>query len=68
MTAHSSPSFAMRQQRDGLRSKQAFLSKPRVPGHLGAGLEAGGAAALDCVAKRFPAIGDTSALSLKNRW
>ena len=68
MTAHSSPSFAMRQQRDGLRSKQAFLSKPRVPGHLGAGFEAGGAAALDCVAKRFPAIGDTPALSLKNRW
>jgi hypothetical protein len=68
MTAHSSPSFAMRQQRDGLRSKQAFLSKPRVPGHLGAGFEAGGAAAMDCVAKRFPAIGDMPALTLKQRW
>jgi hypothetical protein len=68
MTAHFSPSFAMRQQRDGLRSRQALLSKPRVPGHLGAGLEAGGAAALDCVTKRFPAIGDTPALTLKQRW
>jgi hypothetical protein len=68
MNAHFSPSFAMRQQRDGLRAKQALHSKPRVPGHLGAGLEAGGAAALDCVAKRFPAIGDTPALTLKQRW
>ena len=68
MTAHSSPSFAMRTQRDGLRSKQALLSKSRVPGHSGAGSETSGAPFLDCVTKRFPAIGDTPALTLKQRW
>jgi hypothetical protein len=68
MTAHFSPSSAMRPQRDGLRSRQVLLSKPRTAGHSGAGFEAAGSAALDCVTKRFPAIGDTPSSSLTQRW
>jgi hypothetical protein len=60
----------MRPQRDGLRSRQVLLSKSRGAGHSGAGSEAAGSAVLDCVTKRFPAIGDmpSSSSSLKQRW
>jgi hypothetical protein len=68
MNAHSSPSFAMRPQRDGQRSKPALLSKSRMPGHFGSGLETSGTPVLDCVTKRFPAIGDTPSPSFKQRW
>ncbi|HSU23223.1 MAG TPA: hypothetical protein VLK60_15085 [Variovorax sp.] len=68
MNAHFSPSFTLRPQRDALRARQALLSKTRAPGHAGAGLEAGRADTLDCVAKRLPAIGDMPASPLKQRW
>jgi len=59
MTALTSPSFALRRQRDGLRQKQFSLSRPRAAGLASA--ERAGAAGLaaDSVFKRFPAIGDT---------
>jgi hypothetical protein len=66
MTAHTSPSFALRPQRDGLRQKQFSLSRPRVAGHSLANLDRASGAAPDCVFKRFPAIGDTPSL-LKQR-
>ena len=59
MTALTSPSFALRPQRDGLRQKQFSLSRPRAAGHSLAALEASSGIAPDCVFKRFPAIGDT---------
>jgi hypothetical protein len=62
MTAHTSPSFAMRPHRDGLRQKQFFLSRPRASGHSLSALDAASAAAPECVFKRFPAIGDTPSL------
>jgi len=67
MTALTSPSFALRQQRDGLRQKQFSPSRPRAAGHSSAALASAGGAAPDCVVKRFPAIGDTSSLD-KQRW
>ena len=39
MTALTSPSFALRPQRDGLRQKQFSLSRPRAAGHSPAALE-----------------------------
>ncbi len=67
MTAHTSPSFALRRQRDGLRQKQFSLSRPRAAGHSPGALDAASAAAPECVFKRFPAIGDTVSLD-KQRW
>jgi hypothetical protein len=67
MTALTSPSFALRPQRDGLRQKQFSLSRPRAAGHSLAAIEGASGAAPDCVMKRFPAIGDTPALH-KQRW
>jgi hypothetical protein len=67
MTAHSSPSFALRPQRDGLRQKQFSLSRPRAAGHSLAALEASSGIAPDCVFKRNPAIGDTPSVD-KQRW
>jgi hypothetical protein len=61
MTAYSSPSFALRPQRGGLRQKQLFFSRPRMAGHSPAALEGLGGITPDCVFKRFPAIGDTPA-------
>jgi hypothetical protein len=60
MTAITSPSFALRPQRDGLRQKQFSLSRQRAAGHSSAALAHAGGAAPDCVFKRFPAIGDTA--------
>ncbi|WP_077001165.1 hypothetical protein [Variovorax sp. KK3] len=60
MTAITSPSFALRPQRDGLRQKQFSLSRSRTAGHPSSALAHGGGAAPDCVFKRFPAIGDTA--------
>lgn len=62
MTALTSPSFAMRPQRDGLRQKQFSLSRPRAAGQSLAALAATGGIASDSVFKRFPAIGDTPSL------
>jgi hypothetical protein len=59
MTALTSPSFALRPQRDGLRQKQFSLSRPRAAIHSPAAIEAAGGMAPDSVFKRFPAIGDT---------
>jgi len=67
MTAHTSPLFALRPQRDGLRQKQFSLSRPRAAGHGQGALGAAGSAAADCVSKRFPAIGDTP-VSTQQRW
>jgi hypothetical protein len=66
MTALTSPSFAARPQRDGLRPKQFSLSRPRAASHAIATVENDHGAAPDCVFKRFPAIGDTP--SMKQRW
>jgi hypothetical protein len=66
MTALTSPSFAARPQRDGLRQKQFSLSRPRAASQVIATVDAGHGAAPDCVFKRFPAIGDTP--SMKQRW
>ena len=60
MTALTSPSFALRPQRDGLRQKQFSLSRPRAAGQLLAGQAGAGHYAPESVFKRFPAIGDTS--------
>ena len=68
MTASSSPTFALRPQRDGLRSTQAVLSRPRAASALAAGSDGLGGAAPDCVFKRFPAIGDTPSSLQKQRW
>jgi len=59
MTALTSPSFALRLQRDGLRQKQFSLSRTRSAGHSSAVLAGAAGVAPDCVFKRFPAIGDT---------
>jgi hypothetical protein len=67
MTALTSPSFALRPQRDGLRQKQFSLSRSRAAGHPPAGLASAGGAAPDCVFKRLPAIGDTPSVD-KQRW
>ena len=67
MTALTSPSFALRQQRDGLRQKQFSLSRPRAAGHSVGAIDAAAGATADCVIKRFPAIGDTVSLD-KQRW
>ncbi|RZI65473.1 MAG: hypothetical protein EOP80_20305 [Variovorax sp.] len=67
MTALSSPLFALRPQRDGLRQKQFSLSRPRGAGQLPAAHDASGTTAPDCVFKRFPGIGDTPA-STKQHW
>ncbi|AGU48137.1 hypothetical protein VAPA_1c10180 [Variovorax paradoxus B4] len=67
MTALTSPSFALRQQRDGLRQKQFSPVRPRAAGHSLAALASAGGAEPDCVVKRFPAIGDTPSLD-KQRW
>lgn len=61
MTALTSPSFALRPQRDGLRQKQFSLSRPRAAGQLLAGQAGAGHFAPESVFKRFPAIGDTTA-------
>jgi len=66
MTAHTSPSFALRPQRDGLRQKQFSLSRPRAAGQSLVNLDHASGAASDCVFKRFPAIGDTPSF-LKQR-
>lgn len=68
MTALTSPSFALRQQRDGLRQKQFSSSRPRAAGHSLAALASAGGAATDCVFKRLPAIGDTPSSLDKQRW
>ena len=60
MTALTSPSFALRPQRDGLRQKQFSLSRSRAAGQLLAGQAGAGHCAPESVFKRFPAIGDTS--------
>ena len=57
----------MRPQRDGKRSKQVSLSRPRVPGSAPVALDAFSGALPECVFKRFPAIGDTLSLN-KQRW
>ncbi|RYF30638.1 MAG: hypothetical protein EOO26_14765 [Comamonadaceae bacterium] len=67
MQAHTSPSFALRPQRDGLRQKQFSLSRPRAAGQSTGALDAASGATPDCVIKRFPAIGDTVSLD-KQRW
>jgi hypothetical protein len=67
MTALSSPSFALRPQRDGLRQKQFSLSRPRAAARAASAVDAGHNAALDCVFKRLPAIGDTPSLH-KQHW
>ena len=67
MTAHFSPSFAMRQQRDGMRPKQVSLSRPRAASPAWIALDVSGGASPECVFKRFPAIGDTLSLP-KQRW
>ena len=59
MTALTSPTFALRPQRDGLRQKQFSLSRPRAAGHSLAALAGAGSIAPESVFKRFPAIGDT---------
>jgi len=59
MTALTSPSFALRPQRDGLRSKQFPLSRPRAAGQVLAAQSGAGQFAPESVFKRFPAIGDT---------
>jgi hypothetical protein len=59
MTALTSPSFALRRQRDGLRQKQFSLSRPRAAGLSSAERAGAGGMAADSVCKRFPAIGDT---------
>ncbi|HEY2254825.1 MAG TPA: hypothetical protein VGI11_04235 [Variovorax sp.] len=59
MTALTSPSFALRPQRDGLRQKQFYLSRPRAAGLTSAALAGADGMAPDSVFKRFPAIGDT---------
>ncbi|MDM0088157.1 MULTISPECIES: hypothetical protein [unclassified Variovorax] len=63
MTALSSPSFALRPQRDSLRSKQSSLSRSRAAGVSTPGYDGLGGTAADSVFKRFPAIGDTPSLS-----
>ena len=67
MTALTSPSFALRPQRDGLRQKQFSLSRPRAAGQLLASQAGAGHFAPESVFKRFPAIGDTVSLD-KQRW
>lgn len=67
MQAHTSPSFALRPQRDGLRQKQFSLSRPRAAGHSLGAQDAASGVTRDCVMKRFPAIGDTASLD-KQRW
>ena len=67
MTALTSPTFTLRSQRDGLRQKQFSLSRPRAASNTLASIDAVHGAALDCVFKRFPAIGDTVSLD-KQRW
>jgi hypothetical protein len=62
MTAQNSPSFALRQQRDGVRQKQFSLSRPRAAGQQLGAFDAAHGAAPDCVFKRFPAIGDIASL------
>jgi len=59
MTALTSPTFALRPQRDGLRQKQFSLSRPRAAGQLLAAQAGAGHFAPESVFKRFPAIGDT---------
>ena len=59
MTALTSPSFALRPQRDGLRQKQFYLSRPRASGPSLATQAGAVGIASDSVFKRFPAIGDT---------
>jgi len=68
MTAFTSPSFALRPQRDGLRQKQFSLSRPRAAGLSPAALASAGGAAADCVSKRFPGIGDIPSSLDKQRW
>ncbi|RZL60812.1 MAG: hypothetical protein EOP81_19455 [Variovorax sp.] len=67
MNALSSPSFALRRQRDGLRQKQFSLSRPRGLGHSPMSADMATGIAPECVVKRLPAIGDTPALH-KQRW
>jgi hypothetical protein len=67
MTALSSPSFALRPQRDGQRQKHFSLSRPRAASQSPAAFLSAEGAAGDCVFKRFPAIGDTSSAQ-KQRW
>jgi hypothetical protein len=67
MTAFSSPVFALRPQRDGLRHKQFSLSRPRAASQVLGALDTASRAAPDCVFKRLPAIGDTPSND-KQRW
>ncbi len=60
MTAPTSPSFALRPRRDGLRQKQVSLSRPRAAGQMLAAQSGAGHIAPESVFKRFPAIGDTA--------
>ncbi|MFT4266955.1 MAG: hypothetical protein QM586_07015 [Xenophilus sp.] len=55
------PSSALRLQRDGLRQKPHSTVRPRAAGQAPAGALNAAGAAVDCVFKRMPAIGDTAA-------
>jgi hypothetical protein len=67
MTALSTPSFALRQQRDGQRQKPFSLSRRRAASPSTAVFLNAEGASGDCVFKRFPAIGDTSSAQ-KQQW
>ncbi len=66
MSTLTSPSFALRPQRDGARQKHIHAARPRAAGQAPGALGAAGAVATDSVFKRFPSIGDTP--SSKQRW
>jgi hypothetical protein len=66
MSTLTSPSFALRPQRDGARQKHIHAARPRAAGQALGALNAAGATAMDSVFKRFPSIGDIP--SSKQRW
>lgn len=67
MSTLTSPSFALRPQRDGSRQKHIHAGRPRAAGQSLGALNAAHGTAPDSVFKRFPAIGDTPSSS-KQHW
>jgi len=67
MSTLTSPSFALRPQRDGLRQKSFLAARPRAAGQALGALSAASGTASDSVFKRFPSVGDTPSSS-KRRW
>ncbi|MBS0428565.1 MAG: hypothetical protein JSR41_14915 [Proteobacteria bacterium] len=67
MSTLTSPSFALRPQRDGARQKYIHAARPRAAGQALGALSAASGTAPDSVFKRFPSIGDTPSSS-KQRW